>query len=160
MWYTLACLNLSCISRSNPANICWPWKHLQYVFSVTILRLPRRLKDVLKRSCKNVLKTSWKRLEDLLQDVFKTSSRRLGRQKIVTLQTSWRCVQDMSWRRLEDMSLKMSWRFYEEKQNTYWGHLYTYLGITNLNVYLTRLHFTNLYLTILTRIQNALIRAQ
>ena len=49
---------------------------------------------------------------------------------------------------------------YADKQNTYWAYLYTYLGIRNLNVYLTSLYFTNLYLTILTRIQNALIRTQ
>ena len=55
----------------------------------------------------------------------------------------------------------MSWRlFYGEKKNTYLGYLYTYLGITNLNVYLTGLYFTNLYLTILKQIQNALIGTQ
>ena len=75
-------------------------------------------KDVLKTSCKDILKTSGRRLEDL----FKTSSRRLGRRKIVTLKTSsrrledmsWRCLEDMSWRRLEDMSWRcledMPWR--------------------------------------------------
>ena len=64
-----------------PANICWSWRHLQHIFSVTILHLPRRLEDVLK-----------------------TSSGRLGRRKIVTLKTSWRRLEDMSWRCLEDMS--------------------------------------------------------
>ena len=111
------------------------WGRLQDVFSVTILRLPRRLKDVLK-----------------------TSSKRLGRRKIVTLRASSRRLEDMSWRRLEDMSWRgledMSWRHYGDKQNTYWKYLY----LTNLNVYLTNLHFTNLHLTILRRIQNALIR--
>ena len=33
-------------------------RRLQQVFSVTILRLPRRLEDVLKKSCKDLLKTS------------------------------------------------------------------------------------------------------
>ena len=33
-------------------------RRLQHVFSVTILRLPRRLEDVLKKSCKDLLKTS------------------------------------------------------------------------------------------------------
>ena len=33
-------------------------RRLQHVFSVTILRLPRRLEDVLKTPCKDVLKTS------------------------------------------------------------------------------------------------------
>ena len=59
---------------------------LQDVFSVTILRLPRRLEDVLQRHLKNVLKTL---------------SRRLGRRKNVTLKTSWRHLEDMSWRCLE-----------------------------------------------------------
>ena len=57
------------------------------------------LEGVLKASCKDVLKTSW---------------RRLGRQKIVTLKTSWRRLEDMSWRRLEDMTWRrledMSWK--------------------------------------------------
>ena len=52
--------------KENPANICWSWRRLQdmswrrlqQVFSVTILRLPRRLEDVLQR-----------RLEDVLEDV-------------------------------------------------------------------------------------------
>ena len=51
------------------------WRRLQHIFSVTIFRLPRRLKYVLKASCKYVLKTF---------------SIRLGRRKIVTLKTSWR----------------------------------------------------------------------
>ena len=103
------------------------WRRLQHVFSVTILRLRRRL-----------AKTFWRRLEELLQDVLKTS---------------WKTKNCY----VEDV-LKTC--LYGDKQNTYWGYLYTYLGITNLNVYLTSLYFTNLYLTILTRIQNALIRTQ
>ena len=61
-----------------PANICWSSGRLQDVFSVTILRLPRRLEDVM-----------W---------------RRLGRRKIVALNTSSRRLEDMSWRRLENIS--------------------------------------------------------
>ena len=72
------------------ANICWSSRRLQHVFSVTILRLPRRLEDVLKTSCKDVLKTSWRplarRLEDVLED-----------EKL------------LRWRRLEDV-LKTLWR--------------------------------------------------
>ena len=101
------------------------WRHLHHVSSVTILRLPRRLEDILQRCLEDVLKTSW---------------RRLGRLKIVTLKTSWRRLEDMPWRRLEDMSWRclgdMSWRHilktcrrhYVNKQNTYWGYLY----LTNL----------------------------
>ena len=75
-------------------------RRLQYVFSVIILRLERRLQDVLKTSSK---------------DILKTSSRRLG-----------------------------------GKQNVYWWYLY----LTNLNVYLTNLCFTNLYLTNLGRMRH------
>ena len=124
--------------RSNtPANICWSWrrlqdmswKRLQHVFSVTILRLPRRLEDVLQKCLDDVLKTSW---------------RRPGRRKIVTLKTSWRHVLKMSWRHV----LNPSWRHYGDKQNSYRG----YLHLTNLYVFLTNIYFTNLYLTILQRI--------
>ena len=116
------------------------WRRLQHVFEDV---LQRRFEDVLKTSCKtswrhlqDVLKTSWKTKNCYAEDVLKT------------------CLEDMSWRCLEDI-LKILWR-----QTKYWGYLYTYLGITNLNVYLTSLYFTNLYLTILKRIQNALIRTQ
>ena len=78
------------------------------------------------------------------------------------LKKSWRRLEDMSWRRLKYMSWKMSWRHvlktswrhYGHKQNTYWGYLY----LTNLNAYLTNLYLTNLHLIILRRIQNALSR--
>ena len=53
---------------SSPANICWSWRRLQNVFSVTILRLPRHLEnisqDVLKTSWRHVLKTSWRHYGD------------------------------------------------------------------------------------------------
>ena len=58
-----------------PAKICWSWRRLQNVFSVTILLLPRRLEDIFK----DILKTSWKTrnchqgaLMKCLEDVFKT----------------------------------------------------------------------------------------
>ena len=119
------------MTKYNPVNICWSWRRLQHVFSVTILRLPRRLEDILKTPCK----TSWKTKKCYAEDVINTSWRHI-------LKTSWRHV------------LKMSWRHYGDKQNTYWGYLY----LTNLNVYLTNLYLTNLHLTILRRIQNALSR--
>ena len=56
-----------------PANICWSWRRLQNVFSVTIFRLPRRLEDVLQE----VLKTSSRRLQDVLEDVKLLRWRRL-----------------------------------------------------------------------------------
>ena len=58
-----------------PANICWSSRRLEDVFKtcfrnvfVTIFRLPRRLGDVLKTSCEDVLKTSRRRLEDVMED--------------------------------------------------------------------------------------------
>ena len=71
----------------------------------------RRVEDIFKTSSRclqhnNILssKTSWRRFQDVLQDVFKTSlqdvfkmfSRHLGRRKIVTLKMCWKCLQDMS----------------------------------------------------------------
>ena len=103
---------------------------LEDIFKTCLLCLPRRIEDVLQR--------------------------RLGRWKIVTLKTSSRRL--VSWRHALKMYwghvLKTSRRHYGEKQYTYWGYLY----LANLNVYLTNLSFTNLYLTILKRIQNVLIR--
>ena len=114
-----------------PAHICWSWRRLQHVFSVTYLRLPRRLQGVLGRRKIVTRKTSW---------------RRLGKRKIVTRKTSWRHLEDMSWRRLEDMS----WRCLEDLLKILWRQTKYLLGIsvylsrdlTNLNVYLTSLYFT------------------
>ena len=56
-----------------PANICWSWRLLQHNFSLTILRLPKRLEDVFKTYLQDVFKTC---LEDVLktylEDVLKT----------------------------------------------------------------------------------------
>ena len=92
-----------------PAHICWSWRRLQHVFSVTYLRLPRRLQGVLGRRKIVTRKTSW---------------RRLGKRKIVTRKTSWRHLEDMSWRRLEDMY----WRRLEDMssrcfENVSWRRL-------------------------------------
>ena len=70
------------------------WRRLQHVFSVTILRLPRRLE--------NVLKTSWRRFQDLSQDVFKTSSRRLQDVLEDEKLLRWRLFQDVLKTCLED----------------------------------------------------------
>ena len=102
-----------------------------------------------------VLKTSsclQRRLEDISQDVLKTSWRRFERRKIVTLKTSSRHVFKTSSRHV----FKTSWRRLGDKQNVYWGYLY----LTNLSADLPILYSTNLYLTNLWRIQNALIRTQ
>ena len=79
--------------------LCYPARRQ----SITILRLPRRV-------------------EDILQDILQASWRRLRRRKIVTLKTSWRRLEDMSWRRLDDMSWRcleeMSWRRLEDIMET------------------------------------------
>ena len=95
------------------------WRRLQYVFSVTIFRLPRRLKDVLKTSPK---KTKNCYAEDILktclEDVLKTSPKKTkncyAEELLKTcledlLKTCLEDVLKTSWKRLEDV-LKMSWR--------------------------------------------------
>ena len=56
----------------NPANICWSWRRLQHVFSVTILCLARRLQSVLE----DEKLLHWRRLQDVLntclEEVLKT----------------------------------------------------------------------------------------
>ena len=121
-----------------PANICWSWRRLQdmsrrrlqHVFSVTILRLPRRFQDVLKTFSRPL-------------------ARRLEDEKLLR----WRRLQDVLKTCLEDI-LRTSWRHYGDKQYTYWEYLY----LTNVNVHLTNIYFTNLCLISLRQIQNALIR--
>ena len=78
-------------------------------------------------------KTSWRRLEDILQEVLKTTWKRKNCYTENVLKASWRRV------------LKTSWRNYGDKQNAYWGHLH----LTNLNIYLKNIYFANLYLTFL-----------
>ena len=105
------------------------------------------------RRVEDVFKTSWKTKTFYAEDVLKTSWRHV-------LKTFWRHVFKKSWRYTLKMSwrhvFKTFWRQYGDKQNTHWR----YLNITNLTVYLKNLFFTNLYLTILKRIQNALIGTQ
>ena len=118
-------------------------RRLQHVFSVTILRLPRHLEDVLQRRLEDEKLLRWSCLEDVLktclEDVLKT------------------CLEDVLKTCIEDVlktCLEAPWRNYGDKQNTYWGYLY----LTNLNVYLTNQYLINLHLTILRPIQNALSR--
>ena len=72
------------------------------------------LEQVLKISLQDVLKTSWRCLEDVFQDVLKTFWRCLQN----VLKTSWRCLEDVFARRLEDV-LKTSWRRLEDVLKTY-----------------------------------------
>ena len=110
----------------SPANICWSARRFQDIFSVTIFHLPRRLADVLQKRLEDVLTTYWKTKNCYAEDVLKTSWRHV-------LKTSWRHVLKMSWRHV----LKMSAKRLGDKQNVFWSYLY----LTNLNVYLTNLVF-------------------
>ena len=74
-------------------------------------------------------KTSWRRLEEISQDVLKTSWKTINCHAEDVLKTSWRYVLKMSWRH----ALKMSAKRLGEKQNVFWSYLY----LTNLNAYLT-----------------------
>ena len=116
-----------------------PSKHL-LVFKTSSTRL--------QRNNFTSSKTSWRRLDDVFKTSPKTSSRRLGRRKIVNAEDVFKT----SWRHI----LRTSSRCLGGKQNFYWWYLY----LTNLNVYLTNLRFTNLYLKNLRRIQNASLRTQ
>ena len=77
----ICCIFSEDIFLRTPANICWSWRRLQNILSVTIFRLPRRFEDVLQMRLKDVLEDEkllrWRRLEDVLktclEDVLKTS---------------------------------------------------------------------------------------
>ena len=145
LFFSLSLCLLTTISFYYICNIHFihPIKHL-LIFKTSSRHVLKTSSTRLQCNNFTSSKTSWRRLEDVFKTSRKTSWRRLGRRKIVTLKTSWRRLEDMSWRRL--------WG----KQNFYWWYLY----LTNLNVYLTNLCFTNLYLTNLRRIQNASLRTQ
>ena len=97
------CILLIYYKTNVPANICWSWRSLQHVFSITILRLPRRLEDVLKTSCK----TSWKTKNCYVEDVLKTC--------LEDVLKTWLedflkvCLEDVLKTYLEDV-LKTLWR--------------------------------------------------
>ena len=69
--------------------------HLQLNNFSSFKTSSRRLENVLKTSCKYVLKTSWRRFQDISEDILKTSWRRLedvfGGKKL------------LRWGRLEDV---------------------------------------------------------
>ena len=114
-----------------------PSKHL------FVLKMPSRcLQDMSWRCLQHVFSATIfrlpRRLEDILED-----------EKLLR----WRRLQDVLKTCIEDI-LRTSWRHYGDKQNTYWEYLY----LTNVNVHLTNIYFTNLCLISLRQIQNALIR--
>ena len=83
-----------------------------------------RLENILKISLQDVLKTSWRCLEDVfarrLEDVLKTSWRHLGK-------TSWRRLEDVlktSWRRLEDVwSRRIYWSWPRSLEDFFWRRM-------------------------------------
>ena len=117
------------------------WRCVQHVLSVTFFHLPTRLEDSWKRLAKTIWRrlanASWRHLEDFLKTCLEGA-----------LKT---CLGDVLKTRLEDI-VETS----KILTDTYWRYLY----LTNLNVYLTDLYFTNPYLTILRRIQSASLRTQ
>ena len=89
IWATRITWNIKC--RQNPSKHSSWWRRTEDVFSVTFFCLPRRLQeiidrrvheDVLKTSCKHVLKTSWETKKCYVEEVFKKSWRRLGKQEM------------------------------------------------------------------------------
>ena len=82
-----------------------------------------------------VFKTPWRRFQDLSQHVLKTSWKTKNCYAEDVRKTSWRHVLKTSWRHI----LKRSSRRLGGKKFFYWWYLY----LTNLNVYLTNLCFTN-----------------
>ena len=71
-------------SYTQVQNICWSWRRLQYVFSVTILRLPS-LEDVLKTCLEGLLKTC---LEDVLKTLWRQAKYLLG----ISVSNKSKCV--------------------------------------------------------------------
>ena len=64
-------------ARPLPGNICWSWRRLHRVFSLTILRLPRHLEDVFK----DQKLLHWRRLQDVLKTCLEDVLKTLWRQK-------------------------------------------------------------------------------
>ena len=128
----------TCLQRNNFTSFKTSWRRLEDVFKTYWKIKNCYAEDVFKTSWRHVLKTSWRHVlktcfEDMSwRHVLKTSWRH-------TLKTSLRHVLKTSWR----LILKMPSRRPRRKKNVYWWYLY----LTNLNVYLTNLCFTNLYLT-------------
>ena len=97
------CILLIYYKTNVPANICWSWRRLQHVFSVTILRLPRRLEDILQ----DVLKTSWKTKNCYAEDVLKTCLEDVLKTLLEDFLKA--CLEDVLKTYLEDV-LKTLWK--------------------------------------------------
>ena len=115
----------------NKNSLTW-WLRLQNVLKMPSRRICET--DVLKTSWQDILKMSWRRLEDVFktsrgchQDVF---ARRLED----VLNTSWRCLGKTSWRCLEDVS-KTSWKRLEDVLKAYGQDKYIGLDQDVLKTY-------------------------
>ena len=69
------------------------WRRLQHVFSVTILRLPRRLAKTFWRRLEDVLKTC---LEDLLKILWRQTKYLLGISVYLSQENKSKCVSNKS----------------------------------------------------------------
>ena len=129
-----------------PVNICWSSRH---VLKTSSTRLQRNIFS----SWRRLANTSWRRLEDISQNVLKTSWKMKNCYAEDFLRTSWRHVLKTSSRH----ALKTSWR---QTKCSLGISVSNHGVLANLKHYLTNLYLTNLYFTNLRRIQNALIRTQ
>ena len=149
-------VHVPCKGGSSGETVTYQKIYSREMTQQTFVGLP----DVSKTSWRHVFKTSSTPLQRNNFTSSKTSWRRLERQKNFTLKTPWSHVLKTSWRHVLKTSwiniLKTSSRLLGGKKKVYWWYLY----LTNLNVYLTKQCFANLYLTDLRRIQNALLRTQ
>ena len=86
----------------SPTKHSFSWRHTEDVFSVALFSLSRRLQDITARHLhEDVLKTSWKRLEE---NVLQTRLEYISRRRLEDiLKTSSRHLWKTSSRRLEDV---------------------------------------------------------
>ena len=71
------------------------WRRLEDVFSVTVIRLPRRHQDVFKTSLQDLFKTSWKTKNCYTEGVLKTSSRHVFKKSSRRLQYQQMFAEDV-----------------------------------------------------------------
>ena len=128
LFFSLSLCLLTTISFYYICNIhfIYPIKHL-LIFKTSSRHVLKTSSTRLQCNNFTSSKTSWRRLEDVFKTSRKTSWKTKNCYAEDVLKTSWRHILKTSSRRLGG------------KQNFYWWYLY----LTNLNVYLTNLCFTN-----------------
>ena len=136
LFFSLSLCLLTTISFYYICNIHFihPIKHL-LIFKTSSRHVLKTSSTRLQCNNFTSSKTSWRRLEDVFKTSRKTSWKTKNCYAEDVFKTSWRHVLKTSWRHI----LKTSSRRLGGKQNFYWWYLY----LTNLNVYLTNLCFTN-----------------